>query len=95
MSEDADFAARRKAAYAKLDEAIEELFALFVSEEAEREDYEPVGEVATDAVLVIGSQFYDNDGHRSGCVTIAPRQGWQPGYITAGLLTMALARVTD
>lgn len=85
-----DFDARRKAAYDKLDEVIADLHALF-----ESESDEPLGDMPTDAVLLIGSQYYDDDGHRQGCVTIAPRGGWQPGYITAGLIAMAFKRVTD
>lgn len=55
---------------------------------------ETTGEVATDAVLLIGSQYFNDEGDRSGCVTICPRGGWQPGYITAGLLAMATPIVT-
>ena len=68
-----------------LESAIEKLTAL----DAEQ------GEIAVDAVLIIGRQFIDEDGDRNGCVQIIPRHGWQPGYITAGLLATANAQVTQ
>jgi len=82
---DEDFIQRRKEAYVALDDAIEKLTALDVRE----------GEVAVDAVLLIGLQFIDEDGDRNGCVGIYPRTGWQPPYVTAGLLAVAKAHVTQ
>lgn len=90
ITDSEEFAARRKAAYVKLDEAIAALHELFLSEEDNPESRD----IAVDAVLLIGSQSYDEDGDRTGCVTICPRGGYQPGYITAGLLAMATAVVT-
>lgn len=87
---DDEITAQRKAAYAKLDEAIEAL----VSLPRGNDDDDDIPEVAVDAVLLIGTQFIDDDGDRSGCLTICPRGGWQPGYITAGLIAQALATVT-
>ncbi|MEX3644475.1 DUF7213 family protein [Mycolicibacterium porcinum] len=56
MSElDEDLAARRRDAYAKLDEAIEELSAVFC---------EVDGEIPVDAVLIVGAQSVDDDGDR-------------------------------
>lgn len=81
MTDDAEFEARRKAAYAKLDEAIEALSAAFC---------EVDGEVVVDAVLVVGAQSLDERGGRVGGVTIFPRNGCQPNYITTGLLQHAL-----
>jgi len=89
MSDD-DYSAQRKAAYAKLEEAI----AALVSLPRDDDDDDRYPEVAVDAVLLIGTQFIDEDGDRSGCLTICPRGGWQPGYITAGLIAQALATVT-
>lgn len=75
---------QRKEAYAALEVAIDLLARL---------DNDS-GEVPVDAVLIIGSQYICDDGDRSGYVTIHPHSGWAPPYITAGLLTMALSRVT-
>lgn len=86
---DDDYSAQRKAAYAKLEEAITALVSLPRDDDDDR-----YPEVAVDAVLLIGTQFIDEDGDRSGCLTICPRGGWQPGYITAGLIAQALATVT-
>jgi hypothetical protein len=90
-----DFDARRKAAYAKLDEVIDELNRIYTEEAREEHGDVVSDDVATDAVLVIGSQSFDEDGDRTGCVTICPRGGSQPAYITAGLLAMATVRVTN
>ena len=86
---DAEFSERRRAAYLKLDEAIDALHALFVCEEEDG-----IGsDVPVDAVLLIGSQAITDDGHRIGCVTICPRGGWQPSYLTSGLLHQAVTKV--
>lgn len=90
-----EFVERRKAAYTKLDEVIAELHAICTAEAIDEHGADVVDEdVPTDAVLLIGSQNYYDDGDRVGCVTLCPRSGSQPAYITAGLLQMALARVT-
>lgn len=83
MTDDPEyFAVRKQAAYAKLDEAIEELSAVFC---------EVDGEIAVDAVLIVGAQSVDEDGDRVGGVTIFPRHGCQPLYITSGLISHGLA----
>ena len=79
--DDPEFEARPKTAYAKLDDAIADLHALFASE-----DDDETGDVPIDAVLLIGSQYITDQGDRSGAVTICPRGGWRPAYITAAQL---------
>ena len=69
-------------AYRKLDEAIAALAQWYVDEDGENW-------IPTDAVLVIGSQQYDEDGDRVGSIRVFPRNGCQPTYITAGLLDSA------
>lgn len=73
----------RAEAFAALEDAIAKIAALDIEE----------GEIACDAVLLIGMQFVDSDGDRSGYVNIIPRHGWQPAYITAGLLAQAQTAV--
>ncbi|UVO12814.1 hypothetical protein NM962_01195 [Mycobacterium sp. SVM_VP21] len=46
-------------------------------------------EVITDAVLIVGSQYVDDDGDRCGHVYMFPRHGSQPAYITMGLIKTA------
>jgi hypothetical protein len=48
------------------------------------------GEVVTDAVLIIAAQHVDDDGDRCGRVFLFPRNGYQPEYITKGLLITSL-----
>lgn len=82
----------RREAYEALEVAITKVNAMM---NAHDDDDDASSEsMAVDAVLLIGSQWIDADGDRCGAVNIIPRHGWQPGYITAGLLTMAQARVT-
>lgn len=47
-------------------------------------------EVVTDAVLLLAAQHVDEDGDRCGRVFVFPRHGYQPIYITKGMLTDAL-----
>lgn len=47
------------------------------------------GQIAVDAVLVVGIQQIDDDGDRIGGVMIYPRHGCQPTYLTLGLLDAA------
>lgn len=86
----------RKEAYEALKEAIAKANAYMNAVEAEEaEDGSPPEMVAVDAVLLIGTQWIDEDGDRCGATNVLPRHGWQPGYITAGLLTTAHARVVE
>lgn len=52
-----------------------------------RDDFD--GEVITDAVLIVGSQYVDEDGDRCGHVFMFPRNGSQPSYITLGPIETA------
>lgn len=85
-----DIAQLRKDAYKALEDAITKCNAMMNAI-----DEDGVEMMAVDAVLVIGSQWIDRDGDRCGAVNIIPRHGWQPGYITAGMLAMAQQRVLD
>jgi hypothetical protein len=58
-----------------------------------REDIDPetdYPETVTDAVLIVGTQWIDNNGNRSGRVFVFPHNGSAPPYITKGLLQEAL-----
>jgi hypothetical protein len=77
--------AARAAAFAALEDAITKIAALPCDCHA----------IPVDAVLLIGMQYIDDDGDRSGYVNIVARNGWQPAYITAGLLEMAKVSVLD
>jgi hypothetical protein len=46
-------------------------------------------EIVVDAVLVIGVQSIDEDGDRCGRSMVFCRNGYQPPYITRGLLSAA------
>lgn len=81
---------RRKAAYAKLAEVVAELIDISNHEENDGMPMVPV-----DYVLLIGGQWIDSDGDRCGGVGCYPKDGWQPHYITRGLLTEAQARLLD
>jgi hypothetical protein len=86
----------RKEAYAALEDAIVKVNAMLIAAEDENDDDDTNPEMmAVDAVLLIGSQWIDEEGDRNGVVNIIPRNGWQPGYITAGLLATAQARVIE
>ena len=74
-----------KAAYEELDLVVRKLVALAWPPE---EDDHP--STVTDWVVVVGQQFYDDDGDRVGAVGLFPREGSQPSYITEGLLSSAL-----
>lgn len=69
---------KRTDAYAALETAIEMLATANFDE----------GEVAVDAVLIVGVQHIHDDGGRGGSVYVFPRHGCQPAYITTGLLEM-------
>ncbi|SHT85650.1 Uncharacterised protein [Mycobacteroides abscessus subsp. bolletii] len=74
---------RRAAAYRKLDEATRELAKI---SRAEDDDGDPTQYVPTDYVLIVGLQGIDEDGDRVGYVTMFPKDGCQPRYITTGIL---------
>jgi hypothetical protein len=48
------------------------------------------GEVPVDAVLVVAVQEIDRQGDQCGRVGVMRRFGWQPAYITKGLLNHAM-----
>ncbi|SHQ63075.1 Uncharacterised protein [Mycobacteroides abscessus subsp. bolletii] len=85
MSEDL-----RKAAYRKIDEAVNELISI-ANDEAD--DGQPA--IPTDYVVVVGSQWIDDVGDRVGGICIFPRGGSQPSYITTGLVATAQAFLTS
>ena len=80
-----------KAAYAQLNQAIEELLA---SDDV-LDDDDGMPEMVTDSVLLVGLQFVDHDGDRCGRVILYPRDGSQPHYITEGLLHAALSVISE
>ncbi|AMU20869.1 hypothetical protein [Mycobacteroides abscessus] len=75
----------RKAAYRKINDAINELIAL-VNDES---DDDETTLVPTDWVVLVGTQGIDDDGDRVGGVNLFPKDGSQPTYITTGLVTVA------
>lgn len=76
----------RKAAYRKIDEAVNELIGIINDESDDKNPFVP-----TDYVVVVGTQCIDDEGDRIGSVTMFPKDGSQPHYITAGLVTVAQA----
>lgn len=76
----------RRAAYQKLDDAVNELIAIANTESDDGD--EPLL-VPTDYVLLTGLQGVDDDGDRVGGVNIFPKGGSQPAYITRGLVATA------
>ena len=79
---------RRKAAYAKLSEAVDELVSLIDVESDDDERY-----MGTAHVLVIGGKRYDDEGLSEGCVYVCPANGKQANWETSGLLSEALSSV--
>lgn len=51
--------------------------------------------MAIDAVLILGTQWIDDDGDRCGGVSVLPRTGSQPYYTTLGLLDAARRQLLD
>lgn len=79
--------------YAALEAAADLLVAQTRDAEEVAAEYD-YPETVTDVVVVIGTQWIDNEGDRGGRVLMFPRGGAQPYYITQGLLHEALARVS-
>jgi hypothetical protein len=79
----------RKQAYEALDAAAAALVATVRACEEVDSEYD-YPETITDLVLVVGTQWIDNDGDRNGRMMAFPRNGSQPYYITDGLLNAAL-----
>lgn len=75
------------AAYQQLDAAVMALHRL-----TEKRDPEPPA-VPVDYVLVVGAMWVDEYGQRSGATGTFPKDGFQPAYITKGLLHEALDRI--
>lgn len=84
----------RRDAYIALDAAADALVAAAQACEEVDEDCN-YPETVTDLVLVVGTQWIDNDGDRGGRAFVFPRNGSQPYYITDGLLDAALKRVAQ
>ncbi|MFI7168507.1 DUF7213 family protein [Rhodococcoides fascians] len=74
---------------AAVDAAIRDLNALVRADVTEDDDSP---EALVDWVIVTGSQFFDADGERCGAVSVLPREGSQPSYVTVGLLSEALGK---
>ncbi|OZF00841.1 hypothetical protein CH300_20080 [Rhodococcus sp. 15-1154-1] len=84
----------KREAYDALDAAVRHLTQLVRDEASEDDDSEDDDspETVVDWVLVVGSQFFTDEGDRHGAVTIMPKAGAQPAYITVGLLREALGK---
>jgi hypothetical protein len=82
----------RSEAYAALDAAAQTLVAAAQAREEVDADCD-YPETVTDLVLVVGTQWIDNDGDRGGRMFAFPRNGSQPYFISEGLLHAALASV--
>lgn len=81
--------ADRDAAYAALDAAANALVAVARAREEVDADCD-YPETVTDLILVVGTQWIDNDNDRAGRMFAFPRNGSQPYWITGGLLQAAL-----
>lgn len=46
-----------------------------------------------DAVLIVGTQWIDQQGDRCGGISVLPRHGSQPYYATIGLLEAARSKI--
>jgi len=71
----------RSRAYHALEEAIGAFMDVIREENDDCDDV-----MAVDAVLILGTQWIDDDGDRAGSVTGFPRTGSQPYYTTLGLV---------
>ncbi|AMS02637.1 hypothetical protein BJD55_gp129 [Gordonia phage Yvonnetastic] len=78
---------RRVAAYAKLEQVVQELSD--ISDEEADGELEP--NVPTAWALVIGFDYVSDDGGSGGYTGIYPRDGQQAGWKTTGILSQALA----
>ncbi|SIC88120.1 DUF7213 family protein [Mycobacteroides abscessus] len=74
----------RRAAYEKLDEAVNALVDVMNNESEDCDDDTLL--IPTDYVLLVGLQGVDDDGDRVDGVNFFPKGGSQPGYITRGLV---------
>jgi hypothetical protein len=72
--------AQRVAAYQLLNKAIDELAGPVA----------PGIQIATDAILIVGCQGYDEEGHRIGSAGIFVKDGSQPMWITRNLVREAM-----
>ncbi len=82
-------AERRAAAYAKLEEVVNELSAVI-----EEEEYEAEHAIPTAWVLVVGYDSIDTeDNSDSGQIGLYPRNGSQAAWKTGGIMRQALSRI--
>lgn len=75
----------RKTAFTRAEacQALEEAIRAIAEHTLDNDD------IVTDAVIILGAQYIDDDGDRLGRVITFPRNGSQPPYITLGLLDAA------
>ena len=74
---------RKKAAYAKLAEVVDELVDCLDTEDGDGGEGRYLG---TAYALVIGGKRYDDEGRSEGAVYVCPAHGKQANWETAGLL---------
>ncbi|WP_301119815.1 DUF7213 family protein [Mycolicibacterium fortuitum] len=90
-----DLESRRRALYKRLDDLAADFAELTVdSHKANCTDCDSHPALApADYMLVIGCMFIDDEGDRNGTVLAFPRDGYQPPYVTVGLLSTALSQM--
>lgn len=81
---------RKKAAYDKLAEVVDELVDCLDTEDGDGGEGRYLG---TAYALVIGGKRYDDEGLSEGCVYVCPANGKQANWETSGLLSEALSSV--